>query len=116
MSQLITEVLVEAYGCEGPLNDGPALCAILREAARAVSATVVREATHAYSPHGTTAMIFLAESHLLITTWPEHAYSVTEMFLCNERMDSAACWRAIELELRPRETRFHRVPLRIGPK
>jgi S-adenosylmethionine decarboxylase len=112
---VVTELLVEAYGCEGPLNDGEAICAALREASLAVDATIVREATHAYAPHGVTAMIFLAESHLLLTTWPEHHYAVAELFLCNERMDPEKSWRVLERFLRPRDSRAHRVPLHIGP-
>jgi S-adenosylmethionine decarboxylase len=111
----ITELLVEAYGCEGPLNDGEVLCDALRAAAQAVGATVVREATHAYAPHGITAMIFLAESHLLVTTWPEHRYVVAEIFLCNPSMDPATAWRAIADVVRPRDARSHPVVLRISP-
>src|SRR6059058_5356691 len=96
MSIRVNELLIEAYGCAGALNDGDAICAALREAAQAVGATVVREATHAFSPHGVTAMIFLAESHLLLTTWPEHDYAVLEIFLCNEAMDPEVCWKVLE--------------------
>lgn len=115
MTLEITELVVEAYGCTGPLNDGELICRALRESALAVGATIVREATHAYCPHGVTAMIFLAESHVMLTTWPEHGYAVAEIFLCNPSMDPMACWRVIEQLVQPAQTRFHRVPLRVGP-
>lgn len=111
---ILRQLLVEAYGCTGPLDDGPALCDALRQAAAAVGATVVREATHAYAPHGVTAMIFLAESHLMLTTWPEHGYAVAELFLCNEQMDAQLAWRALAQVLRSTSTREHTVPLWIA--
>ena len=110
----LSELIVEAYGCAGVLNDGPALCEALRQGADDVGATVVREAAHAYAPHGVTAMIFLAESHLLITTWPESGYAVAEVFLCNDTMDVMVPWRRLEALLRPTDVRFHKVPLAIG--
>lgn len=110
----LSELIVEAYGCEGALDDGPALCEALRLGAQDVGATVVREAAHAYAPHGVTAMIFLAESHLLVTTWPELGYAVAEVFLCNDTMDVKVPWRRLEMLLRPADVRFHEVPLAIG--
>jgi S-adenosylmethionine decarboxylase len=111
----ITEFVVEAYGCEGPLNDGAALCVALRAAADAVGATVLGEAVNAYAPHGVTAVIFLAESHILIATWPEHGYAVAEVFLCNESMDPNDAWGVLESFLRPRRATRHEVPLRVQP-
>lgn len=116
MSMGITELLVEATGCTGPLNDGEGLCRALRAASERVGATIVREATHAYAPHGITAVIFLAESHLMVTTWPEHAYAVVEVFLCNDDMDPEDAWGVIADYLQPADARFHPVRLRIGPR
>lgn len=110
----LTQLVAEAYGCAGALNDAEAICAALTQGARAVGASIVREATHAYAPHGVTAILFLAESHFMVTTWPEHGYAVAEVFLCNEKMDPIDAWSVLEATLRPRETRFHRIPLVIA--
>ena len=37
-----------------------------------MGATVVGESTVRYVPHGLTIAVFLAESHIVLTTWPEH--------------------------------------------
>ena len=110
----ITQLIIEAYGCTGPLDDGPRLCEALRAGADGVKATIVKEAVHAYAPHGITAIIFLAESHLMVTTWPEHGYAVAEIFLCNDAMDPLDAWRPIELALRPSQSRHHHAPLCVG--
>jgi S-adenosylmethionine decarboxylase len=110
----IAELIVEAYGCEADLDDGPALAAALRGAAESVGAVVLRESAHAYCPHGVTAMVFLAESHALLTTWPEHGYAIAEIFLCNPQMDPHRVWSDLERFLRPAEIRVHEVPIEIA--
>ena len=114
-ARAIRQLNVDCYDCAGPLNDADSLIHALRDAADAVGATVLDTHACAYQPHGITAVAFLLESHVMITTWPEHDYAVVEAFLCNPRMDPMAAWRRIEACLRPRRHRLswtpHRVPM-----
>ena len=83
----IPHLLIDALDCSGPLNDGSALQSAMEQAAEAVGAEVVGRAEYRYVPHGVTAILFLAESHILVSTWPEHNSALIDILLCNESMD-----------------------------
>jgi S-adenosylmethionine decarboxylase len=84
---LMTQVLADAYHCEASIEDGEALMAAALAAAAAVGATIVGETTVKYVPHGLTVAVFLAESHVVLTTWPEHRLLLIDTLLCNPDMD-----------------------------
>jgi len=83
----IPHLLVDALGCTGPLDDGECIQAAMQKAAQAVGAEVVGRAEYRYVPHGVTAVLFLAESHILVSTWPEHKTALFDILLCNDTMD-----------------------------
>lgn len=106
---------VEARRCAGPLDDLDALAAGLRAAAAAVGATPVGAAEVRYVPHGVTAVLVLAESHLVLSTWPEHRLALVDVLLCNEGMDPAAVWAALATLLRPGDAEIRTFIRHIGP-
>lgn len=87
--QLITipHLLVDALHCSGPLDDAEAIQSAMKVAAESVGAQVVGQAEVRYVPHGVTAVLFLAESHILVSTWPEYNTALLDILLCNESMD-----------------------------
>jgi S-adenosylmethionine decarboxylase len=105
----ITQLLVDALDCEGPLDDGPVLAAALRAAALEAGAQPVGEVVHRYVPHGVTVALILAESHILLSTWPEHRLALLDVQLCNPTMDPAQVWSILSPLLRPAEQRLHPV-------
>jgi len=85
---VITQVLAEFYGCVTPaLHDAAALTAAAHAAVTSAGATVVGQAEARYVPHGLTVALFLAESHMVLTTWPEHRLLMVDVLLCNPDMD-----------------------------
>lgn len=97
----IVHMLVDAPDCAGPLNDGEALLSALRAAAAAVGATECGCAQVLYVPHGVTAVLFLAESHMLISTWPERGLALVDILLCRESVDSGKAWNTLAAVLKP---------------
>jgi S-adenosylmethionine decarboxylase proenzyme len=80
-----THLLVECRGCTpAVLNDAERLEEALRAAAQAIGASVVSATFHAFSPHGVTGVLLLAESHLSIHTWPEYGFAALDLFTCGE--------------------------------
>lgn len=98
-------LVLEALGCEGPLQDPDALGAAILSAAERVGATPVSDLRYAYTGGGLTLVLLLAESHIMITTWPEESYAVAEVFLCNPAMSLAEAQIPLVEALRPAETR-----------
>lgn len=112
---LMTQVLADAYGCEASIEDADALMAAAMAAAKAVGATIVGESTVRYVPHGLTIAVFLAESHIVLTTWPEHRLLLIDTLLCNPDMNPDVAIDAIVERLCPAgEVVRQRIPRRIG--
>lgn len=76
------------------LSEVTALEALLREAAVAAGAQVIFGHFHRFGPEaGVTGVLLLAESHISIHTWPEHAYAAVDIFMCGQAIPE----RALEL-------------------
>ena len=112
---LITQVLAEMYACEPTIVNADALVAAARAAAEAVGATIVDEITVSYAPHGLTIAVFLAESHIVLTTWPEFRLLLLDVLLCNEAMDPREVVDKVAASLCPTgEVVTHDVPRRVA--
>jgi len=81
-------LLVDLFGCDRTrLDDVDYLRAQAVAAAEAMGATVVGVHAHRFEPHGVSVFVVLAESHLAIHTWPEHATASLDIFVCNPETD-----------------------------
>jgi S-adenosylmethionine decarboxylase len=83
-----SEWVVEAYGCDPVrLGDARAMYALFEAITRELSLNPVGEALwHRFpSPGGVTGMLMLAESHLTVHTFPEHASLCLNLFCCTPR-------------------------------
>lgn len=83
----IYHTLVEFRGCAPDVDDQSLLIDVARQAAESVGATTLGETGVSYGDHGTTVIVFLAESHIVLTTWPEHDLVLGDILLCNPQMD-----------------------------
>lgn len=109
----VQELIVDAYGCSGNLSDLARFKTMLRDAADCVGANIVETVHHSFVPHGLTVCAILKESHLVVSTWPEHELVIANIFLCNEKMDGRKCWAILEKELKPKQVVSHLVPHRV---
>lgn len=80
--------IVELHGCDPDrLRYADDLREVLLHAAEEASATVVGFAFHQFRPEGASGVLLIAESHVALHTWPEHAYMAMDVFTCGEEMD-----------------------------
>ena len=103
----LSQLIAELHGCGPALDDEVSLIAMLEEGVAAVGAQVVEEARVRYTPHGLTVAVFLAESHALVSTWPEHRLALLDVLLCNDQMDPMVFCEKAESMLAP-ELGVHR--------
>jgi len=91
--------IAELYGCSKQLlNDEAFVCGALREAASAGMATLLKEVSHQFQPHGITALGLLAESHIAIHTWPEFGYVGADVFTCGDQASAVkACEHLVKV-------------------
>ena len=82
-------VILDLRDCNpGLLDDPQYIRSLLLDVAHDISATVIDETIHQFSPQGVSGVIAIAESHIAIHTWPEHAYAAVDIFTCGETMDA----------------------------
>jgi len=87
-------ILVEFYDCNpSVLNDAEAIEKEMVKAAELIEATIISSSSHAFSPHGVSAVVVIAESHLTMHTWPEHGYAAVDLFFCTKKIEP---WIAID--------------------
>ena len=109
----VDQLIIDCYDCEGPLQDVAALQAMLAAAAERVGATLLDVARCDYVPHGVSMVAFLAESHLFVSTWPEHSFAIVEIMLCNDTMMAEDAREIIESVMKPRVTTVNSVNHRL---
>ena len=112
---LMTHILAELYDCPDIIHDGHALAEAAKRAAQSVGATIVGEYEVRYVPHGLTIAIFLGESHIVLTTWPEFRLLLVDILLCNPEMDPRRVVEAIKAQICPDgKMVVHETPRRIA--
>ena len=80
----VKELVIDAHGCAQQLAQSAMAersVRVLREAAESVGATVLDVHSTAYAKHGFTTVALLAESHIILTAWPEYKYASINMVL-----------------------------------
>ena len=111
--------LIDFYDCRTIPSSSELLEEIMVHAAELTGATVVDSTFHEFSPYGLSGMVVLAESHLAVHTWPEHASVCVDLFSCSPhiipepgikylqkkftatRIDSTAVPRGVQTRLSP---------------
>ncbi|MBE9170662.1 adenosylmethionine decarboxylase [Pleurocapsales cyanobacterium LEGE 06147] len=85
MKKMGTHLVVDAWQAPAELlNDPDIIRRALLEAIAAGEATLIDICVHQFSPHGVTATVTLAESHIAIHTWPEYGYFAADLFFCGK--------------------------------
>lgn len=83
MNKVGTHLVVDAWEAPADLLNNPErIRQALLDAIEAGKATLIDMCVHQFSPHGVTATVTLAESHIAIHTWPEHGYFAADLFFC----------------------------------
>lgn len=85
------------------LDDLVLIEATLREAAVAAQVTLLDIRLHHFGEgQGVTGVALLAESHISIHSWPEHALVAVDIFVCGNMADPEAALLVIERRLQAR--------------
>ena len=107
MNALGKHLLLELKGCEKEvLNDISFLKEALMAAAGEAGATVLGESFHQFNPQGVSGVVMIAESHLVIHTWPEYGYASADIFTCG---DSVQPEKAAETLVRKLGSKNHSI-------
>ncbi len=90
MTTLGLHLIADIHGATA-LDDSARIETALRAAARAARVTVLEVRLHHFGAGcGVTGVVLLAESHISIHTWPEHALAAVDIFVCGPHADADA--------------------------
>lgn len=92
---------IVARGCRGNITDNELLAALITDTAKASGLSILNEAVHAFTPHGLSIALLLAQSHLVFSTWPEYATVMLDLTVCADRGAALAVWQEISDHLLP---------------
>ena len=107
MNALGKQLLLELKGCEKEvLNDIGFLREVLLAAAGEAGATVLGESFHQFNPQGVSGVVIIAESHLVIHTWPEYGYAAADIFTCGNSVQPG---KAAEMLVRKLGSKNHSI-------
>ncbi|MDI6690186.1 MAG: adenosylmethionine decarboxylase [Actinomycetota bacterium] len=104
-------LVIEFWDCKN-LNSAELAEKALQEAVRACGATLLELKVHQFSPHGITGVAMIAESHILIHTWPELGYAAVDVFTCGEQVDPVAAIDPFQKHFSPKHVQM--VEIRRG--
>jgi S-adenosylmethionine decarboxylase proenzyme len=94
-------LLCEYHGCDRELLNRPDVIRTeLVAAVVASGATPLHEVVHAFSPHGVTGVVVIAESHFAIHTWPEYGFAAVDLFTCGTTVDPYVAFEHLNRALR----------------
>jgi len=77
-------LILELWGCQN-LNSTEIVERALRDVVQACDLTLIGLHVYPFIPIGVTGVAVVAESHVMIHTWPEHGYAAVDVFTCGER-------------------------------
>lgn len=84
-----THACLDFSGCNvDKLDDEAYLIELIRKGASDSGATILSVQSHKFHPQGVTVLMMIAESHISIHTWPEHAFAAADVFTCGPSMDT----------------------------
>lgn len=95
-----THLVLELWGCSN-LNSPAVVEQALRDVVKATRVTLLDLRVYPFSPVGVTGVAVVAESHIMIHTWPEHSYAAVDIFTCGEERDLSAAIEAIREHFTP---------------
>jgi S-adenosylmethionine decarboxylase len=82
----LTHITADLAGVDAAvLDDASGLLEILLDAVRRAGLSPVSSCQHKFEPHGVSAVVLIAESHLSIHTWPVEGNAALDLFTCGPR-------------------------------
>ena len=73
---------LDARCCRGPLDDPAKLATAMKQGIHACGATLRNQVIEQFTPHGVTVIAILAESHFVVSTWPELNFASVDVAVC----------------------------------
>jgi len=115
MNNLGRQLIIEAWGCNAKINEPDTVRRAIIQAVDAVGATLLELSVRRFYPHGVTGFAVLAESHLSVHSWPEHAYLTVDVFTCGHTTEPRAAIAVFKQSFEPEHMEVFELMRGIAP-
>ena len=95
-----SHLVLELWGASN-LNSAEIVEHALRGIVDAIDVTLLDLKIYPFSPQGVTGAAIVAESHIIIHTWPEHGYAAIDIFTCGEERNLEGALAAVRQHFTP---------------
>jgi len=103
-----THMVLELWGCSN-LNSPSVVEQALRDIVEATNVTLLDLRVYPFTPIGVTGVAIVAESHIMIHTWPEHSYAAVDIFTCGQERDFDGALDAVRDHFAPERVQVMRI-------
>lgn len=79
--------IFDITACRHADADPEEILTAMRGTAGLLGCTTRAHVIEPFQPHGTTCVLILAESHITVSTWPEHELVHVDVFTCRADVD-----------------------------
>jgi S-adenosylmethionine decarboxylase len=107
-------IVYDITGCHDSHNCGEQLMTAMRKTAEALGCTVRAQLIEPFQPHGATCVLILAESHIVVSTWPEDRLAHVDIFTCRAAVNPGQALQPIVAALGGQIALAQEIP-RISP-
>jgi S-adenosylmethionine decarboxylase len=77
----------DVTGCDHIHVPTEQIMTAMRQTAQTLGCTIRAQLIEPFQPHGATCVLILAESHITVSTWPEHRLAHIDVFTCRALVD-----------------------------
>lgn len=77
----------DVTGCQSVGVPAERIMTAMRDTVTRLGCTVRAQVIEPFQPHGATCIVVLAESHMTVSTWPEHRLAHIDLFTCRADID-----------------------------
>lgn len=83
----LRRLLIDAGECSDSIAHTDALLDALKRGVELAGVALRQTVVEPFNPHGATLVLVLGESHLVLSTWPEHRFVSIDAALCTPDTD-----------------------------
>lgn len=102
----LVQLSIVARGCSGASIEATPLVQLCMLAVETAGFRALKGVVHAFTPHGVSAAVLLAQSHLVVSTWPEFGTVTIDLAVCGTRASAVELWQVLREALNPKSVQI----------
>jgi S-adenosylmethionine decarboxylase proenzyme len=115
MKSVGRHLILELWGCRN-LDSAEVVERALHEVVQACDLTLLDLKVYPFTPAGVTGVAVVAESHVMVHTWPEHGYAAVDVFTCGDEANPEAALPALRECFSPERVQIMEISRGIVPQ